>query len=137
VMFSETDGLKVTFKVAFCPAVNAIGVVIPLTAKFCAFTVMLEIVSDVLPLLVIVTLFELELPAFTLVKLTRVGLEESVTEAAVPLPLKDRTLGELGALLVMVTVPLWLPAVVGANSTLKLAVPPAAIVAGVVIPLTL
>jgi len=84
-----------------------------------------------------VTLFELVLPAFTLAKLTLVGLDESVTEAAVPVPLNARTFGELGALLVRLTVPLWAPAVVGANKTLNVAVPPAAIDAGVANPLTL
>ena len=65
------------------------------------------------------------------------GFDESVTVAAVPVPLKDRTFGELGALLVMLTVPVRLPAVVGSNRTVKVALLPAAIVAGVTSPLTL
>lgn len=57
--------------------------------------------------------------------------------AAVPVPLKDTVVGEFGALLVIVTLPVRLPAVVGANRTLNVAVPPAAIVVGRVSPLTL
>lgn len=87
--------------------------------------------------MVTVTLFELELPALTFVKLRLLGFEDNVTDAAVPVPLSASTLGELGALLAMLTVPLRLPAVVGANRTLNVAVPPAAMVAGVTSPLTL
>lgn len=65
------------------------------------------------------------------------GLAESVTVAATPVPLSATVLGELGALLVMLTVPVKLPAVLGANKTLNEAVPPAATVVGVVSPLTL
>jgi hypothetical protein len=86
---------------------------------------------------VTVTAFELEVPAFTFVKLRLLGLEDSVTDAAVPVPLSASTLGELGALLTMLTVPLRLPAVDGANRTLNVAVLPAGIVAGVTSPLTL
>jgi hypothetical protein len=71
------------------------------------------------------------------VKLKLVGLAESVTVAAAPVPLRATALGEFGALLVMLTLPAKLPAVVGANKTLNVAVPPAATVAGVVSPLTL
>ena len=137
VMFSEAVGLNDTLMAAFCPAAKVTGVVIPLTLKSFAFTATCEIVTVVLPLLVIVTFLELELPAFTFVKLTLLGFDERVTVAAVPVPLRDKTFGEFGALLTMLTVPLRLPAVVGANSTLNVAVPPAAIVAGVANPLTL
>ena len=64
-------------------------------------------------------------------------LADNVTVAAVPVPLRDMVVGEFGALLVIVTVPAKLPAVVGANKTLKVVVPAAAIVAGSVSPLTL
>jgi len=137
VIFSEADGLNATLIVAFCPAASVVGVVMPLTAKSLAFTVICETVKLVLPLLVTVTFFELELPAFTFVKLRLVGFEDRVTDAAVPVPLKDNTLGEFGALLAMLTVPLKVAAVVGANSTLNFTLPPAATVAGVTNPLTL
>ena len=137
VIFSAELGLNVTVIPVFCPAARVTGVDIPPTAKSFAFTLTCEMVRLVLPLLAIVTVFELELPAFTPEKVKLPGLEDSVTDAAVPLPLRARTFGELGALLVILTVPVWLPPVVGANNTLKLAVPPAAIVAGVASPLAL
>jgi hypothetical protein len=89
------------------------------------------------PLFVRVTVWELELPALMLPKLSVAGLADSVTVAATPVPVSAMVLGELGALLVTVTVPAALPEVLGANSTLNEAVPPAATVAGVVSPLTL
>ncbi len=66
-----------------------------------------------------------------------VGLTERVTEAATPVPVKATALGELGALLEMLTLPDSAPAVVGANRTLKVALAPAAMVAGAFKPLTL
>jgi len=86
---------------------------------------------------VTVTLFELELPAFTPAKLKLLGLAVSVTVAAVPVPVSDTTFGEFGALLVILTVPANDPAVVGANRTLNVVLPPAATLAGVVNPLAL
>ena len=89
------------------------------------------------PLLVSVTLLELELPAFTLPKLRLVGLADSVTEAAIPVPLNEIVVGEFGALLVIVTVPARFPAVVGANTALNVVLAPAATVLGVASPFTL
>jgi hypothetical protein len=66
-----------------------------------------------------VTLFKPELPALMLPKARLVGLVVSVTAAATPVPLKVTFVGELGALLEMLTVPLKLPEVVGANFALK------------------
>jgi hypothetical protein len=57
--------------------------------------------------------------------------------AAVPLPVRAIVEGEVGALLVIVIVPGRLPAVVGANVALKVALAPADIVDGVANPLTL
>jgi hypothetical protein len=71
------------------------------------------------PLFEIVTLFELELPTPTEAKLTLAGLPEIVTLPATPDPLKLTVVGELGALLVMLTVPESDPAVVGANNALN------------------
>lgn len=136
-MLSETVGLKETLITAFCPAANVRGMATPLAAKSLAFTVTCEMVKLVFPLLVRVTFLELELPAFTLAKLRLVGLVESVTEAATPVPLKATEVGEFGALLETLMVPARLPAVVGANRTLNVAVLPAASVAGVASPLTL
>lgn len=136
VTFSEALGLNVTFIDVFCPAANVTGVVIPVTLKSFALTLTCERVTLVFPLFEIVTLFEVELPAFTLVKLRLVGLADNVTDAAVPVPLRDNTLGEFGALLARLTVPARLPAVVGAKRTLNVVLLPEAIAAGVAKPLT-
>jgi hypothetical protein len=90
-----------------------------------------------LPLFVMATVCELELPALTLPKDRFAGFAESVTVAATPVPLSVTLAGELGALLTMLTVPARFPAVLGANNTVKEALPPLAIVAGAVSPLTL
>jgi hypothetical protein len=90
----------------------------------------------VFPLFNMVTLFELELPACTFVKLTLAGLADSVTDAAVPVPVRDKTLGEFGALLTRLTVPAKLPAVLGAKRTLNVALLPEAMVVGVARPPT-
>ena len=110
---------------------------IPVAAKSFAFTVTWEMVRLVFPLLVIVTLLEPELPTLIPVKLTLAGLAERVTEAATPVPFRATAFGELGALLEMRTLPDKLPAAVGANNAAKVAVAPAASVAGVFKPLTL
>jgi hypothetical protein len=86
--------------------------------------------------LVSVTLLALELPALTLPNVRLWGLADRVKEAATPVPDRVTVVGEFAALLVMVTVPLRLPAVVGANSTLKVVLFPAARVVGVTSPLT-
>src|SRR5271169_1558217 len=137
VMLSEAVGLKEMFRTAFCPAPNANGVEIPLAAKSLAFTVICEMVKLVFPLLVTITLLELELPAFRLVKLKLAGFVVRVTDAATPVPLKDRVFGEFGALLEMLMAPARLPAVRGANNTLNVAVLPGVSVAGVANPLAL
>ena len=113
------------------------GVVIPVAEKSFAFTLSCVIVRLVFPVLAIVTVLEPVLPTVIPVKLTLVGLAERVTEAAVPVPLSGTALGELGVLLVRTTLPDKLPAAVGENNTLNVALCPAASVAGVPRPLTL
>ena len=137
VIFSDAVGLKLTLIAAFWPAFRVSGMLIPETLKSFALTVICEMVTLLLPLFVMVTLLELLLPAVTFVKDTLVGLAESTTEAATPVPVRVTTFGEFGALLEMLMLPLKVPAVVGANNTLNVALAPAAIVAGVVRPLTL
>jgi hypothetical protein len=104
--------------------------------KSFAFTLTCEIVILVFPVFEIVMLLELEVPALTFAKLRLAGLADSVTDAALPLPSKGRTLGEFGALLTSVTVPVKSPALVGAKSTLNVELPPAPMVTGVARPLT-
>ena len=137
VTFSEAVGLNVTLITALPPAARVVVLEMPLAEKSFAFTLTWDTVRLVVPLFVSVTFCEFELPTFTLEKLKLVGVAESVTVAAVPVPLMAKTFGEFGALLAMLTVPLRVPAVVGANRTLKVVLLPAATVAGVTNPLTL
>jgi len=109
----------------------------PLTAKSFAFTLTWEIVKLVFPLFTRDTVLELELPAVIPVKVRLFGLVDNVTDAAVPVPLSANTFGEFGALLEMLTVPVCAPAVLGAKSTLNVAVLPAGMLTGVASPLTL
>ena len=104
--------------------------------KSFALTLTCEIVTLEFPVFEIVMPLELELPAFTFVKLRLAGLADSVTDAAVPAPLKGKTFGEFGALLTRLTVPARLPADVGAKSTLNVVLLPAPIITGVARPLT-
>jgi hypothetical protein len=83
-----------------------------------------------------VSLFVEEVPVFTLPKLRLDELKESVFVDATPVPLRATVDGEFGALLTILTVPLREPAVVGANTPLKVTLLPAATVLGSVIPLT-
>ena len=110
---------------------------IPLVFTSFALVVICEIVTLVFPVLVTVTLLELELPALMLPKASCPGFAVSVKDAATPVPLKATLVGELGALLEIVTVPARLPRAVGANSAMNDVLCPAASVAGVVSPITL
>jgi hypothetical protein len=137
VTVSADFGLNAKLIAALFPGASVTGVVIPVAVTSFAFTLTCEIVMFEFPLFVTVTLLVLELPAVTLPKLTLDGLAEIVTDAAIPEPLNATAFGEFGALLAMDTLPLRVPAVAGANSTLNVAVLPAAIVAGVLSPLAL
>ena len=120
VTLSDAVGLNTTVSDAVCPAVRASGVVIPLVLTSLALTETCEMVRLVFPLLVMVTLFELELPAFTLPKLRLVGLAVSDDVAVTPVPLRDTAAGEFGALLVIDRLPVTAPADAGANFSVKL-----------------
>ena len=137
VTVSAAFGANVRLRVAVCPAVKVIGVVMPLAVTSLALRVTWEMLTAELPALVIVTLFALELPALTFPKPKLVGVAVILTEAAVPAPLNATEFGEFGALLATSTLPVRLPAVVGANKTLNVALCPEAIVAGVFSPLAL
>jgi hypothetical protein len=99
--------------------------------------VTLEIVTFVFPLLVSVALSEVLLPTFTFPKLKPVGFAASRKVGATPVPLKEITVGEPGALLTSETEPVTAPAAIGANTALKVTLPPAAIVTGTVKPVAL
>jgi phosphoribosylcarboxyaminoimidazole (NCAIR) mutase len=66
-----------------------------------------------------------------------VGFADKITVPAIPVPVSATVEGEVGALLVIVMVPGRLPAVVGANVALNVALAPTAIVLGVTNPLRL
>jgi hypothetical protein len=78
------------------------------------------------------------LPTITLPKFTLAGDADSCpTGAADPVPVKGTLrVGFVALLLVIFTLPVWLPTVVGTNATLNDAVPPGPTVIGVVMPLT-
>jgi hypothetical protein len=94
-------------------------VLTPVAETSFALTLICEMVRLMFPLFEMVTLLELEPPTLTEAKLTLVGFAEIVTLPATPDPLKLTFVGELGALLVMLTVPKSDPAVVGANNALN------------------
>jgi len=75
---------------------------------------------------VIVSVFVEEVPVFTFPKAKVVALKDSVCVIAMPVPVSATVEGDVGALLAMLTDPAKLPAVVGANTALKVAVPPGA-----------
>ena len=91
-------------------------------------TVIDEICTLVLPVLVIVSFFVDEDPVFTFPKAKLAELKERVCVAATPVPLNATVAGDVAALLTMLTVPARFPAVGGANTTLNVAVAPTATV---------
>jgi len=88
------------------------------------------------PVLVMVSVCVPEFPIVTLPKATLVGLAVNAP-AATPVPDTGIVSVEFVAFDVTVRLPLTAPADVGANETVKVALCPALIVTGVVIPLTL
>jgi len=96
-----------------------------------------EIDTLALPVLVSDTLCELLLPSFTLPKLKLVPLRLSVFVAATPVPLSAIESDGFDALLVIVTEPVALPAVVGAKLTLNVVVAFPCSVIGKLNPVTL
>jgi len=78
--------------------------------------------SVVFPVFVSVTFCVELLPTFTLLNATDAGLIPNCASGAVPIPLSPKTNGDPGAVLVIETLPLSVPAVVGANETLNDAV---------------
>ena len=78
-----------------------------------------------------------EVPVFTFPKLKLFGLRLRVSVAATPVPVSATVAGEPGALLVMVMLPLALPADVGENCALNVLAFPGFNVSGRVNPLVL
>jgi len=111
--------------------------VTPLTVKPAPLTFTAEIDTLALPLLVSDTLCELLLPSLTLPKFKLVPLRLSVRVAATPVPVRPIESVPFDALLVIVTEPVELPAVVGAKLTLNVVVALACNVIGRLSPVTL
>jgi hypothetical protein len=95
------------------------GRVSPLRLNPAPVTVACEIVRLAVPELVKVTLCEAVVPTRTLPKAMLVGV--TVRPAWTPVPLSVMVAGELVALLTTETLPVTLPATVGANTTLNVA----------------
>lgn len=121
-------GAKVTLKLVFCPAVKVKGRAGPLTLKPAPVAAATEMVTLVLPVFVTTTGKTLLLLRVTLPKLRLVGLAESAWR--VPVPESVTVKGELEASLASEMLPEALPAAVGENVALKLALCPAARVKG-------
>ena len=94
-----------------------------------------EIDSDAAPVFVSVKVCDFVCPSVTLPKAKLVG--EMLNPGCVPVPVSEMVSGELFALLTTDTLPVALAAVVGANTTLSVAVAAAFNVKGVVMPFTL
>jgi hypothetical protein len=127
-------GVNVVLKLALCPAVSVIGVVIPLRMNPVPLIPTWEIVTLEPPVLVIVPERDCLLPTVTLPKLRLVGFDASAP-AATPAPDNGTVRVGVGAFEVIVMLPVAFAADCGANVTLKLALCPAASVMGAVIPL--
>jgi len=92
-----------------------------------------EIVKEAVPEFVIVKFCDFDCPSITLPKLKLAGL--TVNPGCAPVPLRAIVAGEPAALLVIVTLPLAAPAVVGVKTTLNVRVCEGFKVAGTVAPL--
>ena len=94
------------------------GVLPPVTVKPAPLTLIWEIVTLELPVLVMVTFCVAEVvPVRTLPKARLVGLMPSVSVAAMPDPLSPTEVGDVGALLRMETLPDAAPTAVGKKAT--------------------
>ena len=131
-------GRKTTFRVVVAEGFNVAGVVIPDTEKPVPVTEMLEIFTAAVPVFVKTTCLVALEPVATLAKLTEVGLACNCPTGEVdPDPLRFTvTVGVLGSLLVIVTLPETAPEAVGWNVRLMGTDCPALIVFGVVTPVS-
>jgi hypothetical protein len=112
------DWLGVSVVLAFTPVARYSDPVTPT----------LEMMTLALPLFVSVTLAEPVELTSTVPKLKLLGLTSSNWLAVVAVPLRGIVMGELGALLDTEIEPVSVPAAVGLNVAVKVALPPAAIV---------
>jgi hypothetical protein len=99
-------GLKITLKVNFCDGDRVTGTLAPLNEKPVPLILICEIWTFELPVLVTVSVCVEETPVSTLPKFTLVVLNDSVSVAVIPVPLKDTPLGDPAALLTIEMPPL-------------------------------
>jgi len=130
-------GANWAVNVALCPAEILAGRVNPIALYPVPDALRAEIVNVAFPEFVRVTVWVDVLPTLTFPKAMLAGLIVSWGCEAVPVPLRETTRGEPGALLVMETPPVALPAEVGANFAVNDALAFALIVCGKERPLML
>jgi hypothetical protein len=130
------SGAKVTLKVALCPAVSVAGVEMPLNVNPVPLIPTCEIVTVDPPVLVTVSDNACLLFTCTLPKSRLVGFAP-IAPIATPVPDNGSDSVGLGASEVMVTVPLRLPVVCGANVAVNVVLLEALSASGVAMPLSL
>ena len=137
VALPVTVGANFMLSVAVCEGFRVAGVVTPLTEYPVPLTATVEILTAAFPVLVRTTDCVVLLPVATDPKLILVELALNWPVAAAdPVPVNGTLSdGFVGSLLVMVTLPVTAPAVVGENVTIACADCPALMVAGVAMPL--
>jgi hypothetical protein len=127
-------GAKVTVSVADCPAVRTVPLGTPLALNPAPVTVIAEIVTFAVPLLVSKVVCELLPPSLTFPKDKFPGLAPSVKAAACPVPERLITSDAGLPFVFNVTEPFAAPADDGSNVTLNVPLLPAPIVVDVLSP---
>jgi hypothetical protein len=129
-------GVKVTLRLALCPAVSVTGAVIPVTVNPVPLIATWEMVTfEPPPILVTVSERACLPPTVTLPKARLLGLDPSAP-GATPVPDKGMVKVEFEAFEVIVKLPLTFPADSGLKVTLNVALCPAVSITGAVIPVT-
>jgi len=128
-------GSKITLNENVCEGFRVTAPA-PLSEYPVPLTVIAEICTELLPVLVIVSFNVDDTDVFTLPNARFEELNDSVLVAATPVPLRATVAGEFGALLAIFTVPAKVPVVVGANTALNETLDPGATVFGTESPFT-
>src|SRR4029077_12723114 len=115
------DGANVTLSGTLCPGINVVPAPAPPTLKPVPPTTMLENITFTFPAFLRVTPSAAVLPTKTLPKPRLLVLELRIGVAADAVPLAEITNGDPGALLRSEIEPATLPAEVGANTALNVA----------------
>lgn len=127
VAVPEVVGVNVTLRARLALGVSVTGSVAPLYAN--GPEVEIEVIETEPELLLFVNVtvcLVLMLPTASFPKLSDVGFANSCPAGAVPAPLSATSVGEVSALLTNDKVPVTLPEVVGAKTTVIIPDPPAA-----------